>query len=144
MGARLLPQVPEPPPGLPRRVVERRQLGRRAEAVRQGGRRLRIGGAGRSPQAPPVCLLPTPDDGLRAAEGLEIARPDLILRDEDTNRPATVRYEAAHVSDRDEPARLRAERERADVHPRAQQREPLQVDEVSGERPRGGDVEVEI
>ena len=29
LGARVLPQVPEPPPRLPRGVVERRQLGRR-------------------------------------------------------------------------------------------------------------------
>ena len=33
LGARLLPEVPEPPPRLPRRVVERRQLGRGQQAV---------------------------------------------------------------------------------------------------------------
>ena len=36
LGARLLPQLPEPSPRLPRRVVERRQLGRGGEAVRAG------------------------------------------------------------------------------------------------------------
>ena len=34
LGARLLPQLPEPPPRLPRRVVERRRLGRRRAALR--------------------------------------------------------------------------------------------------------------
>ena len=34
LGARVLPQVPEPPPGLPRRVLERRRLGRRRAALR--------------------------------------------------------------------------------------------------------------
>ena len=36
LGARLLPEVPEPPPRLPRRVVEHRQLGRRRRAVLEG------------------------------------------------------------------------------------------------------------
>ena len=35
LGARLLPQVPEPPPGLPRGLVERRQLGRGAAPLRR-------------------------------------------------------------------------------------------------------------
>ncbi len=35
VGARLLPQLPEPPPRLPRGVVERRRLGRRRGAVRR-------------------------------------------------------------------------------------------------------------
>ncbi len=35
LGARLLPQVPEPPARLPRGLVERRQLGRRRRAVRR-------------------------------------------------------------------------------------------------------------
>ena len=35
VGARLLPQVPEPPPRLPGRVVERGQLGRGEQALRQ-------------------------------------------------------------------------------------------------------------
>ncbi len=34
LGARLLPQLPEPPPRLPRRVLERRRLGRRRAALR--------------------------------------------------------------------------------------------------------------
>ena len=34
LGARLLPQVPEPPPRLPRRLVERRQLGRGRSPLR--------------------------------------------------------------------------------------------------------------
>ena len=33
VGARLLPEVPEPAPRLPRRLVERRQLGRRGQAL---------------------------------------------------------------------------------------------------------------
>ena len=33
LGARLLPEVPEPPPGLHRRVVERRELGRGQQGV---------------------------------------------------------------------------------------------------------------
>ena len=44
LGARLLPQVPEPAPGLPRGVVERRQLGRRRRAVRPRGRGARQAG----------------------------------------------------------------------------------------------------
>ena len=35
LGTRVLPQLPEPPPGLPRRVVERRRLGRRRTALRR-------------------------------------------------------------------------------------------------------------
>ena len=49
LGARLLPQVPEPPPRLPRRLVERRQLGRSQQALRhrQGlKRRVRDSGLG--------------------------------------------------------------------------------------------------
>jgi len=38
LGARLLPQVPEPPPRLPRRVVERRQLERSQSPLRPGQR----------------------------------------------------------------------------------------------------------
>ena len=38
LGARLLPQVPEPPPRLPGRVVERRQLGRSEQALRRSQR----------------------------------------------------------------------------------------------------------
>ena len=47
LGARLLPQVPEPPPGLHRRVVERRQLGQGGRGV-LGRRRLirQVGSAG--------------------------------------------------------------------------------------------------
>ena len=37
VGARLLPQVPEQAPGLPRRVLERRQLGQGRRAVRRSG-----------------------------------------------------------------------------------------------------------
>ena len=49
LGARLLPQLPEPAPGLPGRVVERRQLGRGGEAVRAGAlkRALFTGGTGK-------------------------------------------------------------------------------------------------
>ena len=47
LGARLLPQVPEPPPGLPRRLVEHRQLGGGRPTVRGRslviGRSLRVG-----------------------------------------------------------------------------------------------------
>ncbi len=35
LGARVLPHVPEPPPGIPQRLVERRQLGRRPAALRR-------------------------------------------------------------------------------------------------------------
>ena len=37
LGARLLPQLPEPPPGLPGGVVERGQLGRGRPPLRRGG-----------------------------------------------------------------------------------------------------------
>jgi hypothetical protein len=47
VGARLLPQLPEPAPGLPRRLVERRQLGRGRTA---GG--TPAGGGG--PPPPPL------------------------------------------------------------------------------------------
>ena len=44
LGARVLPQVPEPPPGLPRRLVERRELAQGRGAVRGGlGRPAREG-----------------------------------------------------------------------------------------------------
>ena len=48
VGARLLPHLPQPPAGVPGRVVERRRLGRRRPAVRSGeavgsaGRRRRV------------------------------------------------------------------------------------------------------
>ena len=45
VGARLLPEVPEPPPGLHRRVVERRQLAEGGRGVRRGV--LTFQGAGR-------------------------------------------------------------------------------------------------
>ena len=38
LGARLLPQLPEPTPRLPRGVVERRRLGRRRRPLRRGSR----------------------------------------------------------------------------------------------------------
>ena len=44
LGARLLPELPEPPPGLPRGVVERRQLGRRGRDATS--RRSPSGGQG--------------------------------------------------------------------------------------------------
>ena len=49
LGARLLPQLPEPAPGLPGGVVECRQLGRGGEAVRAGEltRALFTGGTGK-------------------------------------------------------------------------------------------------
>ena len=37
LGARLLPEVPEPAPRVPRRLVERRQLGGGRPALRDGG-----------------------------------------------------------------------------------------------------------
>ena len=53
LGARLLPQVPEQTPGLPRRLLERRQLGLRRPALR----RRQLGRAAserrESPAAPP-------------------------------------------------------------------------------------------
>ncbi len=50
LGARLLPEVPEPAARLHHRVVERRELGRRQQAVRQVSSRLRVStGAGQSP-----------------------------------------------------------------------------------------------
>ena len=52
LGARLLPQVPEPAARLPRRLVERRQLGRRRGALRPrgrgGGRAGHVARAGRA------------------------------------------------------------------------------------------------
>ena len=52
LGARVLPQLPEPSPGLPRRVVERRQLGRRRSEVRRSRLKAAPGrqsGGGRCP-----------------------------------------------------------------------------------------------
>ena len=50
LGARLLPQLPEPATGLPRRLVERRQLGRRRREVRRGRlSRLTVRAAATSP-----------------------------------------------------------------------------------------------
>src|SRR6266516_148628 len=82
--------------------------------------------------------------GLGAAPRLEVARSNLILRDEDADRPAAARHELADGPDRHYPARPRAERQPADVHPRVQQREPLQVDGVPGERGRRRDIEVKV
>ncbi len=61
LGARLLPEVPEQAPGLHRRLVERRQLGRGRAAL--GGRRLAKGGGS------PLLVA-------RGAYGGEPAKPD--------------------------------------------------------------------
>ena len=50
LGARLLPQVPEPAPRLHGGLVERGELGRRGEAVREVG--LRTEGRASSPERP--------------------------------------------------------------------------------------------
>ena len=46
LGARLLPEVPEQAPGLPRRVLERRQLGRGRAPLRRRASLARLGASG--------------------------------------------------------------------------------------------------
>src|SRR5581483_8528285 len=65
VGARLLPQVPEPAPGLHRRVVERRQLARGRAALRGGGLLGAKSGDGRVDAKQPDQL------GHRSAEAAE-------------------------------------------------------------------------
>ena len=83
LGARLLPQVPEQAPRLPRRLLERRQLGRGGKALRRGrvapvarvpgsrvvevadqGRRRRSGRFGREPTRTPSSGLDGRDQNL--------------------------------------------------------------------------------
>ncbi len=61
LGARLLPEVPEPPARLHRRLVERRELGGDQQAARQVGQVGQVGQVRRSgqpdlPASPPDCL----------------------------------------------------------------------------------------
>ena len=53
LGARLLPEVPEPPPRLPRRLVEHGQLGRRRQAIH--GRRRQVTPRPSKSDTRPVC-----------------------------------------------------------------------------------------
>ena len=68
LGARLLPQVPEPPAGLPRRLVEHRQLGRHQRPLRRCRRTvidtpIRHGnGGGDTPPPSPLASRSSRDD----------------------------------------------------------------------------------
>ena len=136
LGARLLLQVPEPQARVSRDLVERRQLGRRAEEVTR---------ARTSSPRSRRCFGRLPlDDRLRSAPGIDVAGRHLGRRHVDPDRPAPARDHRADELHPHDPAGLLPKLQPADVDPRAGQREALQVDEAARERLAGRDVEVEI
>ena len=79
LGARLLPQLPEPPPGLPRGVVERRQLGGGRPALRDGRQAARVGaGCARSSPAAPASSAPRSRSACAARAG-RCSRPGAAM-----------------------------------------------------------------